>query len=96
MTHLLSGYCSLSFLPATTGTTEIRAHSQACRARHGGARTLSKTTEASRDCVWRKHILLIRDLKSQCNGIELNDQTCYTFRACRFSFAAQPLLASQD
>ena len=56
-------------------TTEIQGHRQGCRARRGGPRTPSTTTEANLDCAFVENALFTNDrsliLKSQQNRIEL-------------------------
>ena len=42
-------------------TTEIQGHRQVCRARRGGPRTLSTTTDANLDCAFVKNALIYTD-----------------------------------
>ena len=44
-----------------SGTTEIQGHRQAWRARHGGPRTLSTTTDANLDCAFIENALFLTD-----------------------------------
>ena len=41
-----------------SGTTEIQGHRQVCRARRGGPRTPSRTTDANLDCAFVENALL--------------------------------------
>ena len=44
-----------------SGTTEIQGHSQVCRARRGGPRTPSTTTDANLDCAFVANALFYAD-----------------------------------
>ena len=44
-----------------SGTTEIQGHRQVCRARRGGPRTLSLTTDANLDCAFVENALFDTD-----------------------------------
>ena len=44
-----------------SGTTEIQGHRQVCRARRGGPRTPSTTTDANLDCAFVENALFYTD-----------------------------------
>ena len=46
-----------------SGTTEIQGHRQVCRARRGGPRTPSTTTDANLDCAFVENALIYTDLR---------------------------------
>ena len=47
-----------------SGTTEIQGHRQVCRARPGGPRTPSTTTDANLDCVFVENAVVFLDPKN--------------------------------
>ena len=56
-------FCSSQQLPrlalcVASGTTEIQGHRQVCRARRGGPRTPSTTTDANLDCAFVEKALV--------------------------------------
>ena len=63
-----------------SGTTEIQGHRQVCRARRGGPRTPSTTTDANLDCAFVENALFtpILDWDKTTEYDSVSDQTCYT------------------
>ena len=56
-----------------SGTTEIQGHRQVCRARRGGPRTPSTTTDANLDCAFVENALIYTDPRLwKVNRIELS------------------------